>query len=306
MFRSLQRRKVYRAIDSLQKMAVSDAMSRFVVSVRPDDTVIHCATKMIAEDISCMVVMEGDELRGIISERDFLTKVPLNKNVFGMAVREIMTPDVVTVGLGTLLPEAVGLMRKKNFRRLVVAEDGKVCGIVTQTDFSRLLSFPVFPDGLKVGDIMSGKVLTASPKDSFSAARERMKRQNVGSIVIAEHGIPVGIFTEYDVVMQFYDQRGQLRLKELSNYMRKHVRAVERDFSVFDANRLLLEKRMRRLPVVEGEKLVGVVTQTDIIRYAFTNLGKIKKLAGKDDATFRKASKSYEGEFRGERLKVYG
>jgi CBS domain-containing protein len=308
LIQGTRRRKLRRCIAALSGATVGEIMTSYVVSARPDDTVIATATKMIAEDISCLLVMEGDTLKGILSERDFLHKVPLDRQVFAMKVKDIMSPNVVTIPPSTKLVDAVKMMKERNFRRLPVADGKRVVGIVTQTDFSRRLreAFPFVPDDphLAVQQIMSKGVLTASPKESFAAARERMRKRNVGSILIEENGVSLGIFTEYDVVMQFYDQQGNLRVKELSSFMRKYVRAAPADLNLLAANALLNEKKMRRLPVVQEKKVVGIVTQTDIVRYVYLHLDAIREALEK--VVLVPVPKEFIGEFRGEHLKVYG
>ncbi len=304
----LTRRRLRKTMRKLRMMRVADIVNPDMITCLPEDSVVHAATKMIAEDISCLIVMKHGQLRGIITERDYLQKVPLNRKVFNMRVEDIMTPDVVTVRPDTLLSDAVRLMQKHNFRRLVVELNNGGVGLATQTDFTNLIIklFPKFPihRTLEVQSIMTRKVLTASSKESFSVAREKMQRINVGSILIMDKGVPEGIFTEYDVVMQFYDQEGRLDVKELSAYMRRYVRAAGPTMSVFEANKLLAEKRMRRLPVVDGEKVVGIVTQTDLVRFIFPEMDVIDG-AIEEAESFGVVKKEYAGRFVGDHLKVY-
>ncbi|MDD9954515.1 MAG: CBS domain-containing protein [Candidatus Woesearchaeota archaeon] len=290
-------------IEQLRQTTVAEIMTTFVVTGRPDDTIIQTATKMIAEDISCLIVMDGEKLAGILSERDFLNKVPLDKKVFNMKVKQIMTPNVVTMPPETSLPEAVTLMKKRNFRRMVIADGEQVVGIMTQTDVSRKIAeiFTMYP-AIPIDDIMTSKVLTTSPKESFPKARGKMQKINVGSIIIEEKGEIRGIFTEYDVVMQFYDQQGKLHIKDVSEFMRKSVKVTEKGMDIFVANRLLLEKKMHRLPITQEGKLIGIVTQTDVIRFICCELDKI--LACEELKKFPSKLK-FKSEFKGEHAKVY-
>jgi CBS domain-containing protein len=298
----------------LRSLTVGDIMTKYVITVRPQDEVIKAATKMIAEDISCLVVAEEDKAVGVLSERDFLKKVPFSKEVFAMKVKDIMTADPVTVPRSMKLVDAVALMKSKGFRRLIVAEDGKLLGIVTQTDFTKtisknIISYPDVPE-LTCGHIMSKQVLTITTKGTINEAKQKMLKANCGAIIIVDKEKdpqPLGIFTEYDVVMQFYDQRGKLETRDITAFMRKYVRAAESSTSIFEANRLMLEKNMRRLLIVEGTKIVGIVTQTDICRYTYGVFDLIDKAADKPDATLKRFSYSAKthGEFKGEHLKVY-
>jgi CBS domain-containing protein len=312
--RTVRRRAIHKEVARLRELTIGDIMTKYVITVKPSEDVIKAATKMIAEDISCLIVAENDTAIGILSERDFLRKVPLSKEVFRLKVKDIMTANPVVVPRSTRLSDAVKLMKEHGFRRLIVQENGKLLGIVTQTDFTKALmrcfsSYPAVPE-LTLAHIMNRKVLTVTPKNSVAQAKQKMLKANVGAIIIVDkekNPVPLGIFTEYDVVMQFYDQHGKLEMKDISSYMRKYVRAMPQTETIFEANRLMLEKNMRRLLVVDNDKIAGIVTQTDICRYAYDVLGLIDKAADDAKADLKRFSLSTEihGEFRSEHLKVY-
>ena len=184
-------------------------------------------------------------------------------------------------------------------------------GVVTQTDFTRTLAkvfstYPVIPE-LTAGHIMTPKVLTVSPKNTVAEGKQKMLKANVGAIIIMDKNVPVGIFTEYDVVMQFYDQHGKLEMNDIGKYMRKYVRAVSSDTSIFEANKLMLEKNMRRLLIVEGTEVKGILTQTDICRYTYGVFDKVIAAAMSPDANLKqlRSKVDMQGEFRSEHLKVY-
>jgi CBS domain-containing protein len=304
-----RRKALHKQIAKLRQMTVGDIMTKYVITIRPEDDVIKAATKMIAEDISCLVVTEGEKPVGLISERDFLRKVPLSKQVFSMKVKDIMSANLTTVPPTMKLTDAVALMKEKNFRRLIVMQD-RMVGVVTQTNFTKTLgsimtSYPI-TEPLQLKAIMTKSVLTVTPKDSVSVGKQKMMKANVGAIAIMDKETVMGIFTEYDILMQFYDQHGKLEMADIGKYMRKYVRAMPADASVFEANRLMLEKNMRRLLIVDGTKVLGIVTQTDICRFTYCSLDVIEKAANQNTPLRHFAFKTeIHGEFRGEHLKVY-
>jgi len=291
-------------------------MSHYLITVRPDETVVGAATKMVAEAISCLVVMDGEKLAGIVTERDYLHKVPVTGDSFKMRVRDIMTPGVVTVVPSMPLVDAVRMMKEKHFRRLVVANNGKLLGVVTQNDLLRVIAkhfrtYPMHKD-LALDAFMSKDLLFATMKETFAHARERMHKRNVGCILIVDKltapQTVQGIFTEYDIVMQFYEQQGKPRLRELEAFMRKYVRALEPGTGAFEATRFALDKSIRRLPVADGAVVRGIATETDLVRFVFLNLEKISTLLDKPETEFRRFGRhtEFRGAFHGDHLKVYG
>jgi CBS domain-containing protein len=312
--RSWRKRKVIKGIVTLKTLTVGDIMSKYVITSKPDEEVIKASTKMIAEDISCIVVVDGDKPIGVLSERDILKRVPLTNKVFALKVKDVMRKPIVTVPPTMGLQEAVGVMTKNSIRRLVVVKDGKLVGLVTQTDFTKALakSFPSYPvvKEFSVSATMNKEVLMIPSSGKISQARDAMLKHDSGVVIIVDNmkqKTPIGIMTEYDIVMQFYDQQGKLDMKDIKDYMRKYVRAVPQETSIFQTNKLMLEKNMRRALVVDGMKIAGIITQTSICRYVYPHLDDIEKALRDPKVELRKfnMTTTIHGEFRGEHLKVY-
>ena len=106
-----------------------------VHSIAPDASV-YDALKLLAEkDIGALVVLDGHKLVGILSERDYARKVILvGKSSREMAVREIMTHQVLCVAPAHTVDQCMGLMTQKRCRHLPVIEDKRVIGILSIGD----------------------------------------------------------------------------------------------------------------------------------------------------------------------------
>ncbi len=106
-----------------------------VWSVSPA-TVVYNALKAMAEkNIGALLVLEGDELKGIFSERDYARKVILEgKSSREIPVKEIMSPEVFTVGPKQSVEECMALMTDKRVRHLPVVEGGRVIGVISIGD----------------------------------------------------------------------------------------------------------------------------------------------------------------------------
>lgn len=101
----------------------------------PDDTVAEAAAKMWSQQTGSLLVMEGDRLEGIITERDVLRLVAEGKDPKTITVRDAMTTNVVTIKPDTGLRAAAELMFEKWFRHLpVVDEAGEVVGVISLRD----------------------------------------------------------------------------------------------------------------------------------------------------------------------------
>ncbi|MBU3696497.1 CBS domain-containing protein [Dechloromonas sp.] len=113
-----------------------DAKTRPLAVVAPGDTVLHALTIMAHNDVGALLVLDGEQLVGIFSERDYARKIILHgKSSKETTVREIMSDKVAYVTPRATLDECMALMTEKHFRHLPVLEDdGSVVGMVSIGD----------------------------------------------------------------------------------------------------------------------------------------------------------------------------
>jgi CBS domain-containing protein len=111
-----------------------------VHAVRPDDTVLAALGVMAEHDIGAVLVVEGDELLGILSERDYARKVALmGRASRDSPVRAIMTADIVCVPPSRTVEECMALMTERRCRHVPVVENGRVIGLVSIGDLVKAM-----------------------------------------------------------------------------------------------------------------------------------------------------------------------
>lgn len=110
--------------------------TRPLAVVAPSDSVYHALSVMAQHQVGALLVLDGEQLVGVFSERDYARKVILQgKSSKEMPVKDIMSDRVVYVTPGTALEECMALMTEKHFRHLPVLDsDGAVLGIVSIGD----------------------------------------------------------------------------------------------------------------------------------------------------------------------------
>ncbi len=116
-------------------MKIKEIMRR-VRTISPDSTIKEAACLMNQNKIGCLVVSDkNNDLKGIITERDILQKVTaIDKLPSKMAVKQIMSKEIITIESGALLDDAVYLMMKNKIKKLPVIENDELVGIITATD----------------------------------------------------------------------------------------------------------------------------------------------------------------------------
>jgi CBS domain-containing protein len=114
--------------------------------------------------------------------------------------------------------------------------------------------------------VMTESVLTVGPDDTVEEALRTMIDHDVGAVVVARDGEPVGVFTERDVTRRVLEG-GDLLQRPVSEVMSAPAVTAEPDTEVVEIFQLMTGRRIRRLPIVEHGKLVGIVTERDLLRW---------------------------------------
>lgn len=106
-----------------------------VLSVTPETSVFDALKLMAEKNVGALLVMNGDVLRGIMSERDYARKVILlGKSSHDLAVREIMSDKVVSVTPKQTVDDCMALMTGRRIRHLPVLDNGRVIGVLSIGD----------------------------------------------------------------------------------------------------------------------------------------------------------------------------
>ena len=115
-----------------------------------------------------------------------------------------------------------------------------------------------------VRDIMNSPVVSASPDDTIHDIAKKMKDENIGSIIIMEKDKPVGIITDWDIVSKALvndSKPSQIKSKEVM----EELYTIEAEESITEAARLLRKHNIKRLGVVYKNRLVGIISSSDVI-----------------------------------------
>ena len=114
---------------------ILQAKSQKLLSITPEASVLDALKLMAEKEVGALVVLEGDKLAGIFSERDYARKVILHgKSSSNTPVSEIMTHKVVCVGPDQSVEDCMALMTDKRIRHLPVLEEKRVMGVISIGD----------------------------------------------------------------------------------------------------------------------------------------------------------------------------
>lgn len=188
---------------------------------------------------------------------------------------------VITIAPTTPVYDAVRIMAKEGFRRIPIANPGTKTleGIVTATDVINYLGggkkfqivqrkfggnfFKAINEPIKL--IMTKKVVSAKTYAKISDAIELMKEKNLGGLPVVDKEKRVkAIITERDIANMFADRISGITVAQLMS--EKVITALPKT-TIFEAEKTMITQGFRRLPIISENKVVGIITAMDIIRF---------------------------------------
>ncbi|MEM4703289.1 MAG: CBS domain-containing protein [Candidatus Pacearchaeota archaeon] len=121
----------------MTRIKVGDIMTRNFLAVRPNTSIIYCAKMMTKGHVSSMIIKEGQQLRGVLTEGDIIRGISRGIKLTDR-VSKIMTKHVVTIGPSKDIVKALKLMKRKRIRWLPVVVKKNVIGLVTMKDILKI------------------------------------------------------------------------------------------------------------------------------------------------------------------------
>jgi len=273
---------------------VSDIMTPKVVVISPKDTLARARNLMLHYDISRLIVVD-ENLKpiGILTETDIAMRVweesggKIARTIDEILVEEVMSSPVVYIGPRTYIRNAAKIMIKRGISGLpVVNNDLKLLGIITKTDLTRAYALN-YSGVLKVSEVMSSPVITVFPSHTIYRVGRLMNQYKISRVVVVDGKVPVGVVTKTDltfVTLSFKPRRVKyiretgkrgrvtrtvktFRIPIVADIMTSNPITINEDEDSAEAAKIMIEKRISGMPVVDDNNLLkGIVTKTDIVK----------------------------------------
>lgn len=265
--------------------------TRDVISVPPTSTILGAVEAMTSHGFRRLPVTDPGthSLRGIITAGDIidfmgggsrfnLVKVKHKGNLLAAlneSVREIMTSQLVTLPVTASIADAVGIIVEKKTGGLpIVNEKEVISGIVTERDVMRVLVAE--RSSLKVEDIMTTSLHITSPETPIGTVTREMVTQRFRRLPVVCDDVLFGIVTSTDIMKYIGGGKvfDKLVTGNVSDVMNLPVRTLingslhttSPDENINEVAREILSKNVGALPVIEDSRLVGLVTEFDLVR----------------------------------------
>ncbi len=178
--------------------------------ILPNMPLLKIVEAFFAGRFKTLPVIEGQKVLGTVSRWDVLSELASSGLLSGHRVSDFMTSPVVAISPDTLVGKAKAMMRERNIRRLVVMDGGRIRGIISNFDLTRIyFAKPVRVPEMRaklsderrsVSSFMRSDVEVIGKSDSLAAAVSKMLSTQVAALIVLEGQLPIGILTTKDVL----------------------------------------------------------------------------------------------------------
>ena len=265
-------------------------LSREIISLESDNTLLDARNFMIRFNISRIVIVDNKKLAGIITEKDiskFLYSTFTDKRLSEILIKDVMTKKLLSVDKNSSIDESIKIMIDNNISSVIVTDNEKIPkGIITKTDIVEYCAYHV-KNKYITKDSMSKKVYTVFPDENIHMIILLMNTYKVSRIIVIDHNKPIGIVT-YRNLLPIY---GLFLEKTLNNKSTEIINSqrfipsgygsmliaqdimtsspltVSDNTNLSDAAKIMIRNRISGLPVVNNKGLLsGIITKTDIVK----------------------------------------
>ncbi len=259
-------------------MKVEEIMNKNVITIDKDQKLSYALELMQKHNISRLVVTQNSIPIGIITLKDIANRLDPSKvttiQITSLHVSSCMSSELYTISIGNSVKKAANLMIEKSVSGLpVLNARGELVGIITKTDLTKLcIDF----NDVYVKDVMSDRGLVViHPTERIIKARLDILENNISGAPVVSNNKVVGVLTEGMIAkaMQEFSLRipdkykgARIRNVLVKDVMRRNPPTVAPEDTISHAARVILDNNLNTIPVINNEKLVGIITKTDLTR----------------------------------------
>ncbi len=255
-------------------LEVKDVMTKDVICVDKDVDLRHVLKLMKKHEITKIPVVENKKLLGVITDNIIVYKlgsirkrgVPASR----LHASSVTDKNFETVSPGTDIKKILKKVGNPGPTMINVVENEKLLGVITKADL-----LPHVKSNKKVETIMQKKLLIVAPGNRIIHARRVMIDGNIARLPVVDKGKLVGMISDTEIAFALAKlkrsvplgkQKHQLEGLLIGDVMKTPVIWSALGITVVDAAKIMMKNNIGALPLLKDDKLVGIITRTDLIK----------------------------------------
>jgi len=271
-----------------------ESITKNPITIPPNTNILDARDILLRYRIGRLVVKVGKKATGIITEKDIAKSVSVfsGKPIEKILVKDVMSKDLITIPSTSSIYDCAKQMKIHDISSIVIVDKREdLVGIITKTDLvSTFLAQSTA--SLNISKIMTKKVIAVSPEDSIFEVQSVLFNNKISRVVVTKNKKPIGIITyrnfipakTFDLQKEFTDpverdeissnqQLNEFNVNKMSylltfsakDIMTKELVITHPDNDVYTAAILMIRHGISGIPVIRNQKLVGIITKSDIV-----------------------------------------
>ncbi|MFO8077310.1 MAG: CBS domain-containing protein [Thermoplasmatota archaeon] len=255
-------------------MKVKEIMTKDVIYVDKDVDLKYVLKLMKKNSITKIPVVEEKKVIGVITDNTLAVKLGSIRNR-GVPASRLHASSVVNKELTTITPDQeiktiLSTVGEPGPTMLTVVENEEIKGVITKADL-----LPLVDSTTQVKEIMREQIYSVSPDDRVIHARRLLIDRNIARLPVINNGILIGIISDIDITFALAKlkksfplgkQKHQLEELLVNDAMQVPAISIDAGKTVKDAAELMLEENVGCLPVIQNEKIIGILSRTDVVK----------------------------------------
>ena len=255
-------------------LEVKDVMTKDVICVDKDVDLRYVLKLMKKHEITKIPVVENKKLLGVITDNIIAYKlgsirkrgVPASR----LHASSVTDKDFETVPPRTDIKKILRKVGNPGPTMINVVENEKLLGVVTKADL-----LPLVKSNKKIGTIMQKKLFIVAPDDRIIHARRIMIDENIARLPVVDKGKLVGMISDTEIAFALAKlkrsvplgkQKHHLEELLIEDVMKTPVIWRNLDITILDAAKIMIKNNIGALPLLKNDKLIGIITRTDLIK----------------------------------------
>ena len=245
----------------VHKLKVGDYMTLNPVTAQSEVTFPNAVSIMASKGIGNLIVTENGKPAGLLTEREILQYLVLNREIPDKPVKDVITRSFARITPDTSILDASKTMIAKK-TRLLVFDDDKLVGIITASDLVR--AFRKTGRNPSLESIMTMKIFKVPHNDTIFGAVKLIHEKRIGGVIVTKNETSYGIFTERDLLTKVLTRHIDLEEK-VGDYCSSPLITTLIGIRANDAAGIMSANNIKRLPIMKEGKLVAMVTARDLV-----------------------------------------
>jgi CBS domain-containing protein len=255
-------------------MEVKEIMTKDVITIDKDENLRHVLKLMKKHEITKIPILEDKKLIGLVTDNIIAYKLGSIRKK-GIPASRLHASSVTDKNIDCIpanqdIKKILKKVGKPGPTMICVTEGDKLLGIVTKADF-----LPLVKSRKKIREIMKKKLFTISPDDRVIHARRIMIDEDIARLPVVDEGELIGMVSDNEIAFalaklkrSFPLGKQKHRLDELlvKDIMKVPAIWTEPNTTAETAAKIMLKKNVGVLPIIDGDKVIGIISRTDLLK----------------------------------------